>query len=743
LDVDEEKWNYLQVITMEAINLDEEIKSGELNKKETKGLNKNRWAERWFMLTPRGLSWWSNRKDQMSKKKSKGFIALPLGTLVKHASEGDENFKDSPKSHKCCFSITTPDGSVHLLAASTEEETGFWIDVLSSAAAGRKDLHKETVAIQEELRKTGVQEIPPDALTFDDQVIGSGASGVVKRGTWLKTTEVAVKVLKNIPEFTDKKDLLSFYKEIETLSKLRHSNIVQMYGFCRKENYVCLVTEYVRGGNLADCLSEPQDNYDLNLQSQLALNIVRGMVYLHNQNVIHRDLKPANILIESWEEGKVKVCDFGLSRVVRKSEAKEEMEALGSPQYAAPELNSEYHDSKVDVFSFAIILWEIAHRTSPWPELKFGNEFAERYARDQRPDFLDDTPFKHLIMRCWSKFPADRPAFVTVYEDLRKISEGTSPALSHMAKRTVSSAAIQSNGTKPLPTTPGQGGLKNSNSKGKMGSPITHMTPPLNRSDSMLRTPQFPNKNDHNNGPSKLQSSNSSGNLAKTPTEAAIARVFLTKPYETWEAFALAFQSALGAPAQMVKKLRFVFVSLEKEGMVEKKNWEDFIKWFTPLEAKQETEYENPGSVAKPVQVSGYDFDNIYTVCSPQWFHGFVESTEAQKRLKGKPDGTFLIRFSTTNPGSYALTVAYSNTVGHWRISSEKQPFQNPVFSIDGRPYKSLDDIVQTHRFGREPLQIKSPKLGQATSCFLGTCLAREDSEQDNMYYQNVSNLKK
>lgn len=61
----------------------------------------------------------------------------------------------------------------------------------------------------------------------------------------------------------------------------------------------------------------------------------------------------------------------------------------------------------------------------------------------------------------------------------------------------------------------------------------------------------------------------------------------------------------------------------------------------------------------------------------------------------------------------------------------------------NNRHYKSLDDIVQTHRFGREPLQIKSPKVGQATSCFLGTCLAREDSEADNMYYQNVSTLKK
>lgn len=152
---------------------------------------------------------------------------------MKEASEGDDNFKDSPKGIKCCFSITLPGtDNIHILAASSEEDRRFWVDVLSNVAAGRKDLTKETVAIQEELRKTGVQEIPPEALTFGQEEIGSGthqlwkmenslfcvgASGIVKRGTWLKTTEVAVKVLKNIPEFTDKKDLLAFYKEIETL----------------------------------------------------------------------------------------------------------------------------------------------------------------------------------------------------------------------------------------------------------------------------------------------------------------------------------------------------------------------------------------------------------------------------------------------------------------------------------------------------------------------------------------------
>lgn len=65
-----------------------------------------------------------------------------------------------------------------------------------------------------------------------------------------------------------------------------------MYGFCKKNNYVCLVTEFVKGGNLASCLQDKQKYpLDFSLQLELALNITRGMVYLHNQNVVHRDLK--------------------------------------------------------------------------------------------------------------------------------------------------------------------------------------------------------------------------------------------------------------------------------------------------------------------------------------------------------------------------------------------------------------------------------------------------------------------
>eukprot|EP01114_Cavostelium_apophysatum_P021682 TRINITY_DN7634_c0_g2_i3.p1 TRINITY_DN7634_c0_g2~~TRINITY_DN7634_c0_g2_i3.p1 ORF type:complete len:708 (+),score=173.80 TRINITY_DN7634_c0_g2_i3:357-2480(+) len=697
---------------------DEEIKSGLLHKKESR-----KWSEKWFVLTSSRLLWYNSKKDRAAKKRPKGNVPIDK-VNVKLGREHDSNtLSDAPNGIGSTFALLQSDGSTLSLCASGEEDCSFWVDVLNSASAGRKDLTKETVAIQEELRKSGVHEISPEALDFEEKVIGSGASGIVKRGLWLKSTEVAVKVLKNVPEFTERRDLLSFYKEIETLSKLRHSNIVQMYGFCRKESYLCLVTEFVRGGNLADCL-EDNDNYELDfyLQLELALSITRGMVYLHACGIVHRDLKPANILVESWDEAKVKVCDFGISKaIVRKKDQAQEAEGgLGSPQYAAPELSSDSHDNKVDVFSFAIIMWEIALRKTPWPEIKFGSQFAERYQKGERPEIPDSCQFKTLLEQCWAQQPSKRPSFGGVYEMLEQLRNRTPQRVKSLTGRSMSSLSLRDHQpNKPLPVAP-TNGLKIPVKGAK-----TALSPPGMRhtSSSMSLIPTSPTSpsSPHSSKPPPIPG-------PRTECEGTVWKAFSGKAAIPWEVFVGALANGLALDTSQVQRLKFVF---EKDGVVERQTWETFLIWFSPL-GGAENIYQTGNAVT-----DGYEARHVLSICTPGWFHGFLSSADAQKALKGKADGTFLFRFSTTNPGCYALTVAYSNTVGHWRISCEKKPNEDPLYFIDGRQYKSLDEIIQTHRIGREALNIKSPKPNQATTCFLGSFHPREE-EGDNQYYQNV-----
>jgi len=207
-------------------------------------------------------------------------------------------------------------------------------------------------------------------------------------------------------------------------------------------------------------------------------------------------------------------------------------------------------------------------------------------------------------------------------------------------------------------------------------------------------------------------------------TELAITQLFDLKATESWFNFSNACAKNLEANIAQIEKLNFLF---EKPGIgVEKRTWICFLQWFTPLTSSDiyQTEESNEKN-------GGWDIDAIVSVCSPQWFHGFMDSKDAQRLLKGKPEGTFLVRFST-QPCFYTLSVSYSGTVGHWRIGCEKKEYQLPCFKIENRSYLSLDDVINTHK--KEALKIKLPKPGQKDHCFLTNPHVRAESVES--YYQ-------
>src|SRR5689334_10039543 len=80
---------------------------------------------------------------------------------------------------------------------------------------------------------------------------------------------------------------------------MRHPNIVNMYGYCKKGSMICLVTEFVPGGNLAEAVRSADINWTLPMILETALSIVRGMVYIHSKNIIHvRICELCSLLIE-------------------------------------------------------------------------------------------------------------------------------------------------------------------------------------------------------------------------------------------------------------------------------------------------------------------------------------------------------------------------------------------------------------------------------------------------------------
>ncbi|XP_023754644.1 LEAF RUST 10 DISEASE-RESISTANCE LOCUS RECEPTOR-LIKE PROTEIN KINASE-like 1.4 [Lactuca sativa] len=195
---------------------------------------------------------------------------------------------------------------------------------------------------------------------FDDsRELGDGGFGTVYYGKLTDGREVAVKRLyKN-----SFKRVEQFMNEIEILTMLDHENLVKFYGCTsRRSRELLLVYEYVANGTVADHLHGKFANSNSNLNWRLRLNIAletaEALAYLHDSDIIHRDVKTCNILLD--ENFKVKVADFGLSRLFPFNVTHVSTAPQGTPGYVDPEYYQCYRlTDKSDVYSFGVVLMEL------------------------------------------------------------------------------------------------------------------------------------------------------------------------------------------------------------------------------------------------------------------------------------------------------------------------------------------------------------------------------------------------
>lgn len=142
---------------------------------------------------------------------------------------------------------------------------------------------------------------------------------------------------------------------------------MQFVAACKKPPVFCIITEYLAGGSLRKYLHQ-QEPYSvpLNLVLKLALDIARGMQYLHSQGILHRDLKSENLLL--GEDMCVKVADFGISCL--ESQCGSAKGFTGTYRWMAPEMIKEKrHTKKVDVYSFGVVLWELLTALTPFDSM--------------------------------------------------------------------------------------------------------------------------------------------------------------------------------------------------------------------------------------------------------------------------------------------------------------------------------------------------------------------------------------
>ncbi|CAM6085958.1 unnamed protein product [Calypogeia fissa] len=255
------------------------------------------------------------------------------------------------------------------------------------------------------------------------QKVASGAFGDLYRGTYCGQ-DVAIKILKR-DRLTENLQH-EFMQEIFIMRKIRHKNVVQFIGACTKPPHLSIVTEFMSGGSVYDFLHKHKSLLKLPMILRVALDISKGMDYLHQNNIIHRDLKAANLLMDENEV--VKVADFGVARV---QDQRGIMTAeTGTYRWMAPEvIEHKTYDRKIDVFSFAIVLWELLTGRLPYADLTPLQAAVGVVQKGLRPTIPKHTNPKiaDLLERCWKADPSLRPEFseitVTLQEILKEVGE--------------------------------------------------------------------------------------------------------------------------------------------------------------------------------------------------------------------------------------------------------------------------------------------------------------------------------
>mmetsp|Transcript_102442 Transcript_102442/g.293896 ORF Transcript_102442/g.293896 Transcript_102442/m.293896 type:complete len:299 (+) Transcript_102442:128-1024(+) len=255
--------------------------------------------------------------------------------------------------------------------------------------------------------------------------IGEGTTAVVFLGK-LRGVVVAVKEIRALSDETDLATIQAVQRELRVLTNVSHPNIVRFVCLVTETFPLRLVLEYCAGGSLFELL---HNNWQIPISVQqrvkMLLDTAMAEEHLHSFDppIIHRDLKSLNLMLLSPVKDNVtvphvKLADFGFARI----EERAMTQGVGTKHWMAPEvLKGTKYTTKADVFSFAMVAYEVAFRYVPFEQLD-AHTVARYTMQGIRPDFeevsLDEAPagILEIIQECWAQDPEARPSFHEVRE---------------------------------------------------------------------------------------------------------------------------------------------------------------------------------------------------------------------------------------------------------------------------------------------------------------------------------------
>jgi predicted Ser/Thr protein kinase len=278
--------------------------------------------------------------------------------------------------------------------------------------------------------------------------IGEGGMGTVYKAVDPRIGRtVALKVISHLGGSGDEK--LRFFREAKAASALNHPNIVTIYEYDSDHEVDFIAMEYIKGMTLHAMLAEHRASLETLLE--YAVQAGGAVAAAHAAGIVHRDLKAANIMVT--DTGTVKVLDFGLAKQAGGDiEVTRTGATLGTPAYMSPEqVKGEPADSRSDIFSFGVILYEIACGRRPFHGIDLPSTlYAVVNEVPLAPDAVNPAvprPLASVIERCLRKNKEERPQSMdSVRAELSKVFEqlgrGGQPSRGTPRRKIIAGAAF-------------------------------------------------------------------------------------------------------------------------------------------------------------------------------------------------------------------------------------------------------------------------------------------------------------
>lgn len=270
-----------------------------------------------------------------------------------------------------------------------------------------------------------------DYIKIDE--IGKGSYGSVWKVQNRFTKEFcAAKFLGNI----DKNNEKYIVNEIKIMSEYPNDTIVSFIGYALKDfegkDNIVIIMKLYNYGTLKNCNNFLSPRQKKNILAGIAF----GMNHLHKNGIIHRDLKPANIFID--DNIKPIIADFGIAKKITKDDSEQTFHKY-TPIYCAPEAFEAKYSTKSDVYSFAILMYELITKREPYPDIKNSFILYNFVTNGQRPKFFAedkiDEKIKELIEKCWANAPEARPTFEDIFYKLSQINSPNGEYIEKLQKK--------------------------------------------------------------------------------------------------------------------------------------------------------------------------------------------------------------------------------------------------------------------------------------------------------------------